>query len=345
MRRGRFYLLLSSGVALIAAALVVLVLGGRGPSPGPAAKPVFPGLADRLGELAWVRVSRGAAKVDFTNVAGRWVIVQMDNYPAAPAKLRGLLLGPAELTLVEPDTPDTDRSVRLNLDGAAPGEPVLVALRGRTGDTVAEAIVAPAPIAAAVGGADTVYIRRPDDEHASLARGLLEFPGDLLGWLDRGIIDLPPVRIASLQLTGADSATLAMRRNSPDAAFAITNLPAGAQLKTDAGLSNLAGALAGLTFDNVKPIASIEFPAGELPAGGLVRAEFTTFEGLAIELRLLVQEGVDWVAIGATGTGEASAESNAINEKLARWVYAIPPARAKLLRMRLDNLIEPAKGL
>jgi hypothetical protein len=340
MRRGRFYLLLSSGVALIAAALVVLVLGGRGPSPGPAAKPVFPGLADRLGELAWVRVSRGAAKVDFTNVAGRWVIVQKDNYPAAPAKLRGLLLGLADLTLVEPDTPDTDRSIRFNLDGAAPGESVLVVLRGRTGDTVAEAIVAPAPVSAASSGADTVYIRRPGDEHALLARGSLEFPGDLLGWLDRGIIDLPRARIASLQLTGADSATLAIRRNSPDAAFAVTNLPAGARLKTDAELFNLAEALAGLTFDNVKPLVSME-----LPADGLVRAEFTTFDGLAIELRLLAQDGVDWVAIGATGTAEASAESNAINEKLARWVYAIPSAQAKLLRTRLDILTEPAKGL
>jgi hypothetical protein len=111
-------------------------------------------------------------------------------------------------------------------------------------------------------------------------------------------------------------------------------------LKTDAGLSNLAEALAGLTFDNVKPFASME-----PPTSGLIRAEFTTFDGLAIELRLLSQEGVDWVAIGASGTGEAGAESNEINDKLARWVYAIPPARATLLRMRLDNLIEPAKGL
>ena len=60
-----------------------MFLSGRGPIPIPAPQPVFPGLADHLDELAWVRVSHGAAKVDFANVAGRWVIVEKDNYPAA----------------------------------------------------------------------------------------------------------------------------------------------------------------------------------------------------------------------------------------------------------------------
>ena len=121
-----------------------------------------------------------------------------------------------------------------------------------------------------------VYVRQPGAERASLARGSLELPGDLLGWLDRGIIDLPPSRIASLKLTGADGATLAIRRDSPDAAFAIADLPEGARLKTDAGLSDLAGALAELAFDDVKPLALIE-----LPESGLARAEFATFDGLA----------------------------------------------------------------
>ena len=67
----------------------------------------------------------------------------------------------------------------------------------------------------------------PGAEIASLARGAVELPGDVLGWLDRGIIDLPPARIASLKLTGADGATLAIRRDGPDAAFAIADLPAG----------------------------------------------------------------------------------------------------------------------
>lgn len=340
MRRRGFYFLLSAGVGLIAAAIVALVLGGRGPAPSPPPQPVFPGLADRLGELAWVRVARGAAKVDSANVAGRWVVVDKDNYPADPARLHRLLLDLAGLTLAEPDPPGVDRSTRLDLDGAAGGEPTLISLRGRTGDTVAEAIVATAPKSAAAGGADLVYIRTPGAERASPARGSLELPEEPLGWLDRGIIDLPPARVASLRLTNADGIALAMTRHSPEAAFAVANLPEGARLKTDSRLSDLAAALSGLTFDDVKPLALME-----IPETGLARAEFTTFDGLAIALRLFVHEGADWVAVAVSGTGAAEAESEAINKKLARWIYAIPPARAKLLRTAPSDLTEPAKGL
>lgn len=339
MQRRDFYFLLPTGIALIAAIVIELTLSGRGPIPSAAPTPVFPGLADRLGEIAWVRVSRDATKVDFANVAGRWVLVEKDNYPADPGKLQRLLSGLAGLTLIEPGKPGSDRSAGIDRDGAASAKPVLIALRGRVGDTVAEAIVTPAPDkAAADGGA--VYVRKPGAELASLAHGAVELPDDPLGWLDRTVIDLPRTRIASLKLTGADSATLAIGRDGPDAAFAVADLPEGARLKTDAGLSDLAGALAGLAFDDVKPR-----PLVELPESGIARADFATFDGIAIDLRLFAYRGADWVAVAASGTGAAEEESKALNDRFARWVYAIPAARAKKLRTRLDDLTEPAKGL
>src|SRR4051794_15540509 len=220
MQRRDFYFLLPTGVALIAAVVIELIVGGHSPIAIPAPKPVFPRLADHLDELAWVRVSRGAAKVDFAHVAGPWGIIEKDNYPAAPATLRRLLVGLADLTGAEPDGAEADRSTPLDLDGTAAGAPTRIALRGRTGSTVAEAIVATAP----AGGVGAVYARQPGAERASLARGSLELPGDLLGWLDRGIVDIPPVRVASLKLTGADGAALAMRRDSPDVAFTVADL-------------------------------------------------------------------------------------------------------------------------
>src|SRR3954471_20095240 len=188
MRRRGFYSFMSAGIVLISAVIAVLILSGRSPIPS-APKPVFPGLADRLGELAWAQISRGATKVDFANVAGRWVVVEKDNYPANPAKLRRLLQGLAELTLIEPKSPEAERSARIDRDGTAREASALITLRGRTGDTVAEIIVAPAPNKAASGGAGAVSVRLPGAELALPARGTLELPDNVLGWLDRGIID------------------------------------------------------------------------------------------------------------------------------------------------------------
>ncbi len=340
MQRRDFYFLSLTGIVLVGAVLFGVFLSGRGTIPIAAAQPVFPGLTDRLGELAWVRVSHGEAKVDFANVAGRWVLVEKDNYPADPPRLHRLFVGLAGLTLVEPDAPDTGSSATTILGGGAAGAPTQIVLRSRTGDTVAEASIATVPVPAAGGGADLVYVRKPGAEHASLARGSLEVPGDLLSWLDRSIVDLPPARVAAVSLTGADGATLAIRRPDPEADFAIGDLPYGTQVTDVARLSELAGAVAGLVFDDVKPLASIE-----LPQSGLNRAEFATFDGLAIRLRLLPHDGAEWVAVAASGTGAAAAESNAINDRVARWAYEIPAARAKLLRTRLNDLSGPAKGL
>jgi Domain of unknown function (DUF4340) len=340
MQRRGFYFLLSACVALIVAGIIGFMVFGRGPAPSPPPKLVFAGLADRLDELAWVRVSHGAAKVDFANVAGRWVVVEKDNYPADPARFRRLFVALAGLTLVQPDAPDTGSSATMGLDDTATGAPTQIVLRSRTGETVAEAIIATVPVAAAGGGADLVYVRIPGAEHASLARGSFEVPGDLLGWLDRGIIDLPPARVAVLNLTAADGATLAIRRDSPEASFAFAELPEGRRLRADADLSDLAGAAAGLVFDDVKPLAAIELPENEI-----ARAEFATFDGIAIRMRLFRHDGADWVAVAASGTGAVAAESSAINGKVARWAYEIPAARAKLLRTRLDDVTEPAKGL
>ena len=64
----------------------------------------LPDLAARLGDLAWMRLAQGANKTDFTAIGGRWVLIEKGNYPANAGKVRRLLLGLADLTLVEPKT-------------------------------------------------------------------------------------------------------------------------------------------------------------------------------------------------------------------------------------------------
>src|SRR4051794_1955404 len=162
MRRRGFYFLLSASLVLITATIIALALIRRGPIAPP--QPGLPSLANRLGELAWIQVARGTTKVDFANVAGRWVVIEKDNYPADPARLQRLLFGLAALTPVEPKSPEADRSVHIDRDGTAGAASTLITLRGRVGDTVAQAIVAPTPNETAAHGAEAVYVRSPTAE-------------------------------------------------------------------------------------------------------------------------------------------------------------------------------------
>ena len=59
MRNRGFTLLLAATVVLVAVAIYALAIGERAASPALAGERALPGLAAKLGELAWVRLSHG----------------------------------------------------------------------------------------------------------------------------------------------------------------------------------------------------------------------------------------------------------------------------------------------
>src|ERR1041385_6452868 len=131
MQRRGFLLLLSATVIVVAAAIVVLAAGDRTASPVPAGERALPGLAAKLGDLAWIGLSRCPTKIDFAAVNGSWAVVETGNYPAAQGKMRQLLLGLADLTLVEPKTERPELFARLDLDDPANGKATDIKLTDR----------------------------------------------------------------------------------------------------------------------------------------------------------------------------------------------------------------------
>ncbi|HEX3954509.1 MAG TPA: DUF4340 domain-containing protein [Stellaceae bacterium] len=339
MQTRSFLLLVAATIALVAGAAASVMTGNREISPPEQARLAFPDLAANLGNLAWMRLSHGSTKIDFTLVGGSWVVVEKGNYPAAPDKARRLLLGLADLTLVEAKTQRPELFGRLGLDNAGSGDATLVTLQDRLGKNVAEILIGKSRHDRLGTGDDGVYVRKPDEKRTWLARGSLDLPTDVVGWLDRRIIDLPPARIASIALTGDDGVALTLRRDSTDAHFAVTDMPADSKIRDEALLAAPAGVLAGLDLDDVQPAADLP-----LPATGVSTAVFTTFHGLTVTLRLFAHDNADWVALDASGNGGAAADAKTLEARVTHWVYAIPAERAKLLRTKLADLVEPAKG-
>jgi hypothetical protein len=339
MQKRSFLLLLGATLLLVAGAIWTAVSGDRAAATPPHGARAVPGLAAKLGDLAWMRLTRGAVKTDFTAIGDHWALVEKGNYPAAPGKVRRLLLGLADLTLVEPKTDRPELLGRLDLGGPEGDKSTLVALQDRTGATVAQLIVGKTRADLLGGGNDGVYVRKPGDNQAWLARGTIDLAPDVTDWLDRRILDIAPSRIVTVALTAADGTALVLRRDAASGKFSVAGAPADAKLKADEALAAPAGALAALDLDDVRPATELA-----VPASGTASAVFTTDDGLGISLRLFTHDKADWVAVAATGGDAAAADGAAINAKLKPWVYAIPPERAKLLRTTLSDLTAPAKG-
>jgi hypothetical protein len=184
-----------------------------------------------------------------------------------------------------------------------------------------------------------VYLRKPGDAQAWLARGSVDPSGEPSSWLDRRILDIPEKNIAKVSLTQADGARLVISRASPDAKFAVEDPPADAKFKSEATIGGPATALETFDLDDVKPRTELSVPDKDV-----ITTSFTTFDGLTVDIRMLQRDKTDWIAISATGSGPAEAEAKKIDERVSRWSYAIPSYKANLLKTKLADLIEPAKG-
>src|SRR5215469_5024241 len=234
MQRRALFSLVAAAVAFAALATLALSRGDRSAGDAVAGERALPGLADRLGEVASVRVTRGAVTVNLRAAERGWTVVETGNYPADKDRVRKLLLQLAELELIEPKTDKPELLARLDLDDPANGKSTEIVLQNRSGTILGQIVVGrdrPTDIAKGEAG---VYVRKPGSDRAWLARGSFALGGDVLSWLDRQIIDIAPSRIGSVVLTAADGSAAIVARASADQPFAIDAPPADARPKPDA---------------------------------------------------------------------------------------------------------------
>jgi hypothetical protein len=326
-------------VVLVGLALFALSSGDRGVSRAARSEPAFPVLAEKLGEVQSVTVTRDGSMMTFIRDGDSWLAEEKGNYPANTAKISQLVLAMADLTLIEPKTQKADLYPRLEVEDPAKGKSALVTVKDKSGTTIAETIVGKRRYDRLGGGNDGVYVRKPSDAQAWLARGSLDPSGAPSSWLGRQILDISEKKIAKVSLTQADGTKLVISRSAPDAKFTVEDAPADAKFKSETTTSGPAMALETLDLDDVKP--ATELPVGDKDA---VAATFTTFDGLSVNVRMIEHDKTNWIAISAAGSGPAEAEAKKIEDKVSHWSYAIPAYKANLLRTKLADLLEPAKG-
>ena len=337
-KRALISLAVATGV-LVAIAIVVLTSGDRGVSRVAPGQPAFPALAAKLGDVASVIVSRDGTTMTFIRDGDSWLVAEKGNYPANAAKISQIVRAMADLRLVEPKTQNPDLYPRLDVEDPEHGKSNLVAVKDKSGGDLAQAIIGKRRYDRLGAGNDGVYLRRPGEVQTWLARGTLDPSGDAVSWLDRQIIDISEKKIAKVTLTQPDGSKLVISRSAAEAKFAVEDAPADAKFKSETTTIGPATALETLDLDDVKPAAELPVPNKDVAT-----ASFTTFDGLTVDLRMIERDKSNWIVISATGSGSAEPEAKKIDERVSHWTYAIPAYKANLLKTKLADLVEPAKG-
>src|SRR5262249_58555797 len=120
----------------------------------------------------------------------------------------------------------------LEVEDPGSGKSTLVSVKDRSGGTIAQLIVGKRRYDRLGAGNDGVYVRRPGDAQAWLARGTLDPSGEASGWLDPRILDIPASRLAKVSLSQADGTKLVISRSAPEAKFTVGDAPPAPKFNT-----------------------------------------------------------------------------------------------------------------
>ncbi len=350
MQSKGFIALLVATIIVVAAAFALTIGTGRTASDARSGEVVFPTLKDKIGDVATLKITGAGDGVATLQRKGagdkqEWGVAQKGGYPADPAKIRQILLGFADLKLVEPKTGKADFYKRLDVEdpgtdrGTDTSHSRLVEIDDASGAKLGEIIVGKRKPDSLGTGADGLYIRRAGEAQSWLAQGSVDLPTDTKDWLDKKIVAIAPARIREVTLTHADGTALVLKRDKEDAKFAIDGAPADTKLKSDSAVAEPAGVLDGLELSDVRPAA--EMPT---PADGVSRAQWVTFDGLTVTGETFEKDGTSWVRFSASGRGDKAAEADQLNAKFTPWTFAVYPYKANAMKTKLTDLVEPPKA-
>ena len=317
--RGLLILLALTILVAIAAALGLReqapeVAGGQG-------ERLFPELAAQLDGVREVSLEAAEGGTTLRLDGDTWRVAERDGYPADAGKIRQLLL---ELTVVSAADAKTRDPAKYHYLGVqAPTEPgsvgVLLSVRGEQG-----------PLAELILGKDAgsqtgLFVRRPGDEQAWLARGLTQPQPAPQDWLDRRLLSVPAEAVQRIDLELASGDAYSLVRDSAQAPLELA-VPAGRTVGDRARVDSLAGSLGELRFLDVRP--------SEQPLESPSRLRVSGFDGREIAIEF-----------ADAGNGRFLARVQAsLNEAAAEQALGEDEARLAALRQEMQALSERVSG-
>lgn len=350
---------------------------------------VYPELGTRAADVAEIHVKRAAQEFTIKKDGETWKVVEKANYPAKVDSVRGVVVGISQLIAVEPKTSRADQYSKLGVDDPIAPPPdaankdlpqsSLVTLKDSSGKAIASVIIGnPKYGGQSASGATAaeLYIRKAGEPQSWLVSGQVEVPREPTGWLEATFADIKRDRIKSVVVTHPDSSTVTVARGSQAEAFNVQGIPVGRELKDPGVGESIAGAMTGLSFQDVAAAAMAD--TSQMAAGVDIKPGpsivLRTFDGLIVTAQTASKEAKAWwtlvasadealavpppapTAPAADGTapttpaapaaGTAEAIKKEVADLNAKWSpYAFAPVDWKVRSMNTtlaDMLKEPA---
>ena len=344
---------------LIVIATVVIVIQEQPSTSSPVESLVFPKLVAKINDVTEIEVA--TKDEHFTLVKGdkHWGLQEKHQYPTAMDKVSQLILGLAELKILEAKTANPDLYSKLGVEDitAEDAQSVLFTLKDNAGNPLASLIVGENQISKIDATRREFYLRKADDKQSWLAIGSLPVEKKPSQWLDKQIMDLDSARVQKVQVIHPDGEKVTIFRDAKDNEdYQLADLPEQMKIKSMYTLKQMAGALTGLNMNDVTVSSEFEFAPEDS-----TQVVFTTFDGLEITMTLTAHEDKHYAKFTAVFVPEmvktdpevktdsteekltpeqVKTEADSLQEQLKAWVFEIPAYKATALLKRQTDLVE-----
>ncbi|MBS0275542.1 MAG: DUF4340 domain-containing protein [Proteobacteria bacterium] len=300
--------------------------------------PQLPGAVRKIARIHIVSKAHGVLDIKFNPQKG-WVLPQHSNYPAGFEQLRSTVVGLAALQTIQPATSRPGWYGKIAVDAPPKGAGTLIELSDDKGQLLASLIMGKEIDIGDASGAAGIFIRKPGDKQAWLARSVFEPKSDAASWLDKNVIGIDQARIQEADVTPITGESFTVRREKPsDPDFNLAPIPASRELAYEGAADGVATAITGFTFDDVRPATDFDF-------SNAPRVVIRTFDGLVVTVKIVTQGPDFWATVyaeGAPGKPDAAREARAIDAHADGWAYKLPDYKGKLFMTTLDSLLKPA---
>ncbi len=326
-------------------------------------QPLFPALAEKLNDIDSVTITSTNEIFTLTRGDQGWTIAEKADFPVDTAKLRQLLVGVAELKILEPKTSNPQLYKKLGLQDPTEqdAESTLVKLNAGDTNTIASIVLGKQRPSKANPGITEFYVRKPETAETWLVEGRLQLHKTARSVLDQQLLNLESNRIKQVTIAQPDGEQLVIRKETKDATdFTIVEPDSEKDVKSAFEVNNIANTLAKLSLDDVVALSDVDFSQNK----GFT-AELSTFEGLTVSLntvqsndetfatlsaRVIEEEPADQEAIvednqesPTTPTDEPDAEdirteAATLNKRLGNWAFKIAPFHINSINKRAADL-------
>src|SRR4029077_19505920 len=153
------------------------------------------------------------------------------------------------------------------------------------------------------------------------------------------VINIAANRVKGATVTPAMGPAYTLSRDTKDQQdFKLLELPAGRALSFDGSPDGVAGAIVGLSIDDVDKAGSFDF--SKTP-----QSVFHTFDGLDVTVKVATKGMDHWAVIAASGMNPATqTEATAINARLNGFAFKLPEMKMEQLVPAREVLLKPPGG-